>query len=296
MCKIIQTGCRPPITPDNNLKANQPGNSPANNGREKSYNDRPASARPTAESESPVNPQLDQRHQQQLDQLRLKQDQERQKVEQKQNPGTAADSAEKSCGHRKAADRPETTAAAPTAPGRSTRDSSSSPNSPSKIDQRQVQQQQKTQQTNAVDARRQQVEQKQQQQLQQLEQKHGQEQQRLEQKTAAGAPEAAGTPERQAQQQAGEGRQASPPRLGITFGRVPSWTAFAESERRFAFRASRFSQVKRFRRSRKISIPRSCPSVPHIALLEEVSCCHPDVRLFRLPDCRDSPATIYPLK
>src|SRR6266403_2883338 len=66
-------------------QGNQPGNSPANNGREKSYNDRPASARPTGGNPNPpVNSQLDQRHQQQLDQLHLKQDQERQKIEQKQ--------------------------------------------------------------------------------------------------------------------------------------------------------------------------------------------------------------------
>jgi hypothetical protein len=64
---------------------NQPGNPPANSGREKSYNDRPSSARPNnANPTPPVNPQLDQRHQQQQDQLRQKQDQERQKVEQKQ--------------------------------------------------------------------------------------------------------------------------------------------------------------------------------------------------------------------
>jgi hypothetical protein len=156
-------------------QGNQPGNSPANNGREKSYNDRPASARPNGGSpnpNSPVNPQLDQRHQQQLDQLHLKQDQERQKVEQKQiqeqqkvqqkNPDDVK---------RQQIDQRQQ-------------------QQPQQIDQRQVQQeQQRTQQTNAADARRQQVErrqqqvdQKQQQQLQQLEQKHGQEQQKLEQK------------------------------------------------------------------------------------------------------------------
>jgi len=149
-------------------QGNQPGNSPANNGREKSYNDRPASARPNGGNPNPpVNPQLDQRHQQQLDQLRMKQDQERQKVEQKQiqeqqriqqrNPGET---------RGQQVDQRQ----------------QQQPQQPQQIDQRQVQQQQRTQQTNAVDTRRQQVEQKQQQQLQQLEQKHGQEQQRLEQK------------------------------------------------------------------------------------------------------------------
>jgi hypothetical protein len=64
---------------------NPPGNLPADNGRNKSYNDRPATARPnTTNTTPPVNPQLDQKHQQQLDQLRQKQDQERQKVEQQQ--------------------------------------------------------------------------------------------------------------------------------------------------------------------------------------------------------------------
>jgi hypothetical protein len=67
--------------------ANQPVNPPANNGngRDKPYTDRPANSRPnTANPTPPVNPQIDQKHQQQLDQLRQKQDQERQKIEQKQ--------------------------------------------------------------------------------------------------------------------------------------------------------------------------------------------------------------------
>jgi hypothetical protein len=66
-------------------QGNQPGNPPANKGRDRSYNDRPTGARPdTANPPQTVNPQLDQKHQQQLDQLRQKQDQERQKVEQQQ--------------------------------------------------------------------------------------------------------------------------------------------------------------------------------------------------------------------
>src|SRR5216683_765075 len=67
--------------------SNQPGNPPATNVREKSYNDRPSNARPSGGNSNPpppVNPQLDQRHQQQLEQLRQKQDQERQRVEQRQ--------------------------------------------------------------------------------------------------------------------------------------------------------------------------------------------------------------------
>jgi hypothetical protein len=64
------------------------GNAPSNTGNPKVYNDRPPTSRPNNSSNSNssnnVNPQLDQRHQQQLDQLRQKQDQERQKIEQKQ--------------------------------------------------------------------------------------------------------------------------------------------------------------------------------------------------------------------
>jgi len=62
------------------------GNAPSNSGSSKAYNDRPPASRPNNISNvnSKVNPQLDQIHQQQLDQLRQKQDQERQKVEQQQ--------------------------------------------------------------------------------------------------------------------------------------------------------------------------------------------------------------------
>lgn len=64
---------------------NQPGNPPANRGRERSYNDRPSGARPSgANPTPPVNPRLEQKQQQQVDQLRQKQDQERQRIEQKQ--------------------------------------------------------------------------------------------------------------------------------------------------------------------------------------------------------------------
>jgi len=62
------------------------GNAPSNSGSSKAYNYRPPASRPNNISNvnSKVNPQLDQIHQQQLDQLRQKQDQERQKVEQQQ--------------------------------------------------------------------------------------------------------------------------------------------------------------------------------------------------------------------
>jgi hypothetical protein len=155
-------------------QSNQPANPPATNVREKSYNDRPSNARPSGGNPNPpppVNPQLDQKHQQQVDQLRLKQDQERQKVEQKQIQDQQriqqknADDARRQQVDQRQQQQPQ------------------------QVDQKQVQQQQRTQQTNPVDARRQQVdqkqqqaEQKQQQQLQQLEQKHEQEQQKLQQR------------------------------------------------------------------------------------------------------------------
>jgi uncharacterized protein DUF6600 len=72
------TGGQPP-------QSNPSGNPPPNNGRNRSYNDRPASARPNTENPvPPVNPQVEQKHQQQMEQLHQRQDQERQKVEQKQ--------------------------------------------------------------------------------------------------------------------------------------------------------------------------------------------------------------------
>jgi hypothetical protein len=79
-----------PANPGNrnvNLPVNN-GNAPANSGNPKGYNDRPPTSRPANSGNSNastyVNPQLDQKHQQQVEQLRQKQDQERQKVEQKQ--------------------------------------------------------------------------------------------------------------------------------------------------------------------------------------------------------------------
>ena len=84
----VQNNSNKPPTPNNAVQpppGNQPGNPPANNGRNKSYNDRPPTARPDGNSpNSAVNPQLDQKHQQQLEQLRQRQDQERQRIEQKQ--------------------------------------------------------------------------------------------------------------------------------------------------------------------------------------------------------------------
>jgi hypothetical protein len=62
--------------------ANKPGNPPPNAGNPKVYNDRPPVSRPG--NSNNVNPQLEQKHQQELQDLRTKQDQERQKVEQQQ--------------------------------------------------------------------------------------------------------------------------------------------------------------------------------------------------------------------
>jgi hypothetical protein len=61
---------------------NAPGNVPANN-NERNYRDRPQVARPNA-TNAPVNPAVEQQHQQQLENLRKQQDQERQRVEQQQ--------------------------------------------------------------------------------------------------------------------------------------------------------------------------------------------------------------------
>src|SRR6266851_3589362 len=86
----VRNNSNKPPAPNNagqQPQSNRPGNPPATNVREKSYNDRPSNARPSGGNSNPpppVNPQLDQRHQQQLEQLRQKQDQERQRVEQRQ--------------------------------------------------------------------------------------------------------------------------------------------------------------------------------------------------------------------
>src|SRR2546429_557716 len=84
----VQNNSNKPPTPNNAVQpppGNQPVNPPANNGRNKSYNDRPSTARPDGGSpNTAVNGQLDQKHQQQLEQPRQRQDQERQRIEQKQ--------------------------------------------------------------------------------------------------------------------------------------------------------------------------------------------------------------------
>jgi hypothetical protein len=65
-----------------NAPNNVPGNVPANN-NQRAYTDRPAASRPPA-ANAPVNPAVEQQHQQQLENLRKQQDAERQKVEQQQ--------------------------------------------------------------------------------------------------------------------------------------------------------------------------------------------------------------------
>jgi hypothetical protein len=91
----VQNNSNRPPAMNNSSPANPPkgpanppvntGNAPSNPGNSKVYNDRPPSSRPSnPNSSNNVNPQLDQKHQQQIEQLRQKQDQERQKIEQKQ--------------------------------------------------------------------------------------------------------------------------------------------------------------------------------------------------------------------
>jgi hypothetical protein len=67
----------PPVNENN--RPQQPANNPPAVTNTKSYNDRPPTSRP-----SNVNPQLEQKHQDQIQQLQTKQDQEYQKLQQKQ--------------------------------------------------------------------------------------------------------------------------------------------------------------------------------------------------------------------
>jgi len=104
--KGLQPNSNRPTTTNNT--GNKPVNSanpPANNNNGKTYNDRPPSSRPnnppvnnantgnppnnTKTTTPPPNPQLEQKHQQQIQDLRAQQDQERQKVEQQQQKDKA---------------------------------------------------------------------------------------------------------------------------------------------------------------------------------------------------------------
>ena len=189
-----------PVNPPANT-GNAPGNSgnaPGNSGRPgnpRVYNDRPPTSRPNDSGRpNDVNAQMEQRHQQQLEQLRQRQDQECQKVEQKQvqeQQKLQQKNAEDDRRQRVEQNQPQQRQQVEQqqiqeqqrAPQQNA-DQQRQQQRQQQIDQRQQQrpQQQQVQQRNAEDARRQQVEQRQQQQLQQLEQRHEQQQQKLEQR------------------------------------------------------------------------------------------------------------------
>jgi hypothetical protein len=89
--KGVQPNPNRPAAPNTTGAANsgnKGANPPANNTNGKSFNDRPPTSRPNAPSTTTPpangNPQLEQKHQQQIQDLRNQQDQERQKVEQQQ--------------------------------------------------------------------------------------------------------------------------------------------------------------------------------------------------------------------
>jgi len=185
-----------PVNPAANT-GNAPGNSgnaPGNSGRPgnpRVYNDRPPTSRPNDSGRpNDVNPQMEQRHQQQLEQLRQRQDQERQKVEQKQvqeqqklQQKNAEDARRQRVEQNQPQQRQQVEQQQIQEQQRAPQKNADQQRQ-QQIDQRQQQQpqQQQVQQRNAEDARRQQVEQRQQQQLQQLEQRHEQQQQKLEQR------------------------------------------------------------------------------------------------------------------
>jgi len=146
--------------------SNRPGGSSTpspNPVSQKTYNDRPPSSRPS--NSNNVSAQLDQKHQQQMDQLRQKQDQERQKVEQQQQ-------AERQKLQQQSANEARQQEAE--------RQRLQQQNA-NEARQQQVERQ-KLQQQSANEARQQQINARHEQQLQQLEQKHDQQQQKLEQK------------------------------------------------------------------------------------------------------------------
>ena len=173
---------------------NRPGNAPANAGNPRAYNDRPPSSRPGNSGGNDYNPQLEQKHQQELQDLRNKQDQERQKVEQQQVQQRQKLEQDNARRQQQVDQRQQ-----PQAQQEQKLDQENARRQQQQADQRQqqqAQQRQKPDQDNAsrqqqqadqrrqqqIEQRQQQLEQKQQQQLQQLEQKHDQQQQRLEQR------------------------------------------------------------------------------------------------------------------
>ncbi len=90
--KGVQSNPNRPVTPTNAV--NKPGNTvnpPVTNTNSKTFNDRPPVSRPnTTITNDNVNPQLEQKHQQQIQALRNQQDLERQKIEQQQQNDRAA--------------------------------------------------------------------------------------------------------------------------------------------------------------------------------------------------------------
>ena len=159
----------PPNVTSQPNQNNRPGNAPANAGNPRGYNDRPPSSRPGNSGGNDYNPQLEQRHQQELQDLRNKQDQERQKVEQQQVQQRQKLEQDNARRQQQQADQRQQQQAEQ----RQKLDQDNASRQQQRPDQRQQQQ---------FEQRQQQLEQRQQQQLQQLEQKHDQQQQRLEQK------------------------------------------------------------------------------------------------------------------
>ena len=177
----------PPNVTSQPNQGSRPGNAPAN---ARTFNDRPPSSRPGGNDS---NPQLEQKHQQELQDLRNKQDQERQKVEQQQVQQRQKLEQDNARRQEQADQRQQQQAQQrgtleqdnarrqqqadqrqqQQAQQRGTLDQDNARRQQQQADQRQQQQ---------LDQRRQQLEQKQGQQLQQLEQKHDQQQQRLEQR------------------------------------------------------------------------------------------------------------------
>ncbi len=86
--KGVQPNVNRPGAPANAV--NKGGNPPVTNTNSKTYTDRPPTSRPAAPvNTTNANPQLDQKHQQQVQDLRSQQDLERQKVEQQQQADRA---------------------------------------------------------------------------------------------------------------------------------------------------------------------------------------------------------------
>jgi len=185
-----------PVNPPAN-SGNAPGNSgnaPGNSGRPgnpRAYNDRPPSSRPNDSRPNDVNPQLEQKHQQQLDQLRQKQDQERQKVEQKQvkeqqkiQQNNPEDARRQRVEQNQPQQRQQVEQPQVQERQRAAQENADQQRQQQRqqAEQQQIQERQKAAQQNAEQQRQQQIDQRQQQQLQQLEQRHDQQQQKLEQK------------------------------------------------------------------------------------------------------------------